>query len=213
LAEYPIADCFTSGHLKIGTRPSLLGMVLDVPTGTIARPIITIDEDSSVIKAAQVMAESNRGSVVVTRKGTAVGILTERDVLKRVVAKSLNPGSTKAKDVMTGSPVTIEKDKPLREAIDLMNRKGLRRMLVTENDKIVGIFTLRDIVQHTRMCVHCGKEIKSILETTEPDAYIECECGSRYHKKCAETVVNCVNCSRTLVSNVIYPEPSETFSG
>jgi CBS domain-containing protein len=188
-------------------------MVLDMPAGRIARTIITIDEDASVIEASKAMVENNRGSVVVMKKGVSVGILTERDVMKRVVAKSLDPGSTKVKDVMTSSPVTIEKDRPLREAIDLMNRKGLRRMLVTENGRIVGIFTLRDIVKDARICANCGKEVKSILEATEPDAYIECECGSRYHRQCAETVVNCVTCSRTLVTNVVYPEPSETFSG
>lgn len=191
----------------------LENMVLDLPAGRIARPIITIDEDASVTDASKKMVDNNRGSVVVTRNGKTVGILTERDVMKRVVAKSLDPGSTKVRDAMTSSPVTIEKDKPLREAIDLMNRKGVRRMLVTEKGNIVGIFTLRDIVKHTRFCTYCGKEIKSILETTEPEAYAECECGSRYHKKCAETVVNCVSCSRTLVSSVIYPEPSETFGG
>jgi len=159
------------------------------------------------------MANDNRGSIVATRGGESVGILTERDVMKKVVAKSLNPSSTKVKDVMTPSPVTIDGDRPLREAIDLMNRKGLRRMLVTEKGRVVGIFTLRDIVKHTRICMYCGKEIKSILETAEPDAYIECQCGSRYHKKCTETVVNCVSCSRTLVTNVVYPEPSETFGG
>lgn len=188
-------------------------MVLDVPSGSIARPIITIDEEASVTDAAKMMVEGNRGSVVATRKGQPIGILTERDVLSRVVSKSKDPGSTKVKEVMTESPITIDKGMPLREAIDMMNRKGLRRMLVTEDGKIVGIFTLRDIVKHTRICANCGKEIMSILETAEPDAYIECECGSRYHKNCAETVVNCVTCSRTLVTNVIYPEPSETHSG
>lgn len=188
-------------------------MVLDLASGRIARPIITIDEDASVTDASKAMVDNNRGSIVVTRKGETVGIITERDVMKRVVAKSMDPTSTKVKLVMTESPITFEQDKPLREAIDLMNRKGLRRMLVTEKGKIVGIFTLRDIVRHTRSCLHCGKEIKSILDSSEPDAFIECECGSRYHKGCAETVVNCVSCSRTLVTNVIYPEPSETFSG
>lgn len=188
-------------------------MALDLSAGRIARPIITIDENASVIDASKAMVENKRGSVVVTRAGETVGILTERDVLKRVVAKSLNPSSVKVRDVMTATPVTVEKDRPLREAIDLMNRRGVRRMLVTEKGKIVGIFTARDIVKHTRVCLHCGKEIKSILNTTEPEAYVECECGSRYHKKCAETVVHCVSCSKTLVTNVIYPEPSETFSG
>jgi signal-transduction protein with cAMP-binding, CBS, and nucleotidyltransferase domain len=188
-------------------------MVLDLPSGSIARPIISIDENSSILEAAKAIVERNRGSIVVTRAEESVGILTERDILRKVVAKNRDPGQTKVKDVMTTTLVTIGKEKPLREAIDLMNKKGLRRMLVTENGKITGIFTLRDIVKHSRICTYCGKEIQSILETSEPDLYIECKCGSRYHKNCAETVVNCVSCSATLVSNVTYPEPSETFSG
>lgn len=188
-------------------------MVLDMPVGRIARPIITVDEGASVTQASKEMVTNNRGSVVVTSRGDAVGVLTERDVMKRVVAKALDPQSIRVKDVMTKTPITVDKERPLREAIDLMNRKGLRRMLVTENGKIVGIFTLRDIVKHTRICLHCGKEIRSILETSEPESFVECECGSRYHTRCAEAVVNCVSCSRTLVTKVVYPEPSETFSG
>lgn len=188
-------------------------MVLDLPAGSIARPIISIDENASVLEASKSIVSNNRGSIVVTRNGESVGILTERDIMKRVVAKSLDPAGTKVKDVMTTSPITIDKGKPLREAIDMMNRKGMRRMLVTEKGRIVGVFTLRDIVKHTRMCLYCGKEIKSILDSNEPEAYVECECGSRYHKKCSETVVNCVSCSRTLVTNVVNPEPSETFGG
>jgi CBS domain-containing protein len=188
-------------------------VVLDIPAGKIARPIITIEEEASVVDASRVMVDNNRGSVVITRKGETVGILTEKDVLKKVVAKSLNPASVKVKDVMTSSPVTVDKEKPLREAIDLMNRKDVRRMLITEKGKIVGIFTMRDIVKYTRICAYCGKEIRSVLETKEPEAYVECECGSRYHKNCAETVVNCVSCSKTIVTHVVYPEPSETFAG
>jgi len=188
-------------------------MTLDLPTGKIARPIITIDERATVVDASKKMEKNDRGSVVVTKRGATVGFLTERDVLRRVVAKSLSPRSVKVKDVMTKAPVTIDKGRPLREAIDLMNRKGVRRMLVTDKDKIVGVFTVRDIVRYMRICVQCGKEIRSILENSTPDLFIECECGSRYHKSCAETVVHCVTCSRTLVTNVVYPEPSETFAG
>jgi CBS domain-containing protein len=188
-------------------------MVLDLPAGRIARPIITIDENDSVYEAAKSMAAGNRGSIVATRSGETVGILTERDILKKVVAKSLVPSTTKVKDVMSPSLVTIDKDKPLREAIDLMNRNGLRRMLVTDGGRVVGIFTLRDIVRHTRICMYCGKEIKSMLDSSEPDQYVDCTCGSRYHARCAEMVVNCVNCSKTLVATVDYSEPSDTTGG
>jgi CBS domain-containing protein len=189
-------------------------VVLDVPAGSIARrELITVDEGGSVLEAARLMVQNNRGSVLATRSGEPVGILTERDILKKVVAKSLDPSTTKVKDVMTSPPITVDYNMPLREAIDLMVRKGLRRMLVTQNDRIVGIFTMRDILKHTRTCLHCGKEIMSILESKTPEPFVECECGSRYHTKCAETVVNCVSCGRTIVTNVVYPEPSETFSG
>jgi CBS domain-containing protein len=189
-------------------------MVLDLPAGDIARrDLIKIDEGNSVYDAAKMMVENNRGSVVVTRRSESVGILTERDIMKKVVAKSLDPKSIKVKDVMTSPPVTIDKDRPLREAIDVMNRKKVRRMLVTENSKIIGIFTLRDIIRHMRTCMYCGREVRSILEGEEPEPYVECECGSRYHKDCVKTVANCVNCGKTLVTSVVYPEPSETFSG
>jgi CBS domain-containing protein len=189
-------------------------VVLDLPAGDIARrDLIKIDEDKSVYDAAKMIVENNRGSVVVTRGGESVGILTERDVMKKVVAKSLDPKSVRVKDVMTSPPVTIDKDRPLREAIDVMNRKKVRRMLVTENGKIMGIFSLRDIIRHMRTCTYCGREIRSILEGEEPEPYIECECGSRYHRNCVETVANCVNCGKTLVTSVVYPEQSETFSG
>ena len=189
-------------------------MVLDLPAGNIARrDLIKIDEDKSVYDAAKMIVDNNRGSVVVTRGSESVGILTERDVMKKVVAKSLDPKSIKVKNVMTSPPVTIDKDRPLREAIELMNRKKVRRMLVTENGKIIGIFTLRDIIRNMRTCMYCGKEIRSILEGEEPEPYIECECSSRYHRDCVKTVANCVNCGKTLVTNIVYPEPSETFSG
>jgi CBS domain-containing protein len=189
-------------------------MVFDLPAGDIARRnLVDVDEESSVLDAAKRMVEEDRGSVTVTRGGERIGILSERDLLKKVVAKGLDPRKTRVKEVMSSPPVSIDQRKPLREAIDLMNRKGVRRMLVTDHGKIVGIFTLRDIVRYSRVCVYCGKEIKSILDGETPEPYIECECGSRYHKKCSEAVVNCVNCSKTLVTNVVYPEPSETFSG
>jgi CBS domain-containing protein len=189
-------------------------MVLDLPAGNFARrSLIKIDEDRSVYDAAKMIVENNRGSVVVTKGNESIGILTERDVMKKVVAKSLDPKSIKVKDVMSSPPVTIDKDRPLREAIEVMNRRKVRRMLVTENGKIMGIFTLRDIVTQMRACAYCGKVIRSILASEEPEPYNECECGSRYHMNCVATVGNCVNCGRTLVTSVVYPEPSETFSG
>jgi len=187
---------------------------LDFSTGAIAkRDLLTVDEKTTVLDAARLMVEHDVGSLVVERNKERIGILTERDILRKVVAKSLHASFVTVKEVMSSPPVTISHDKPLREAVDLMNRRRVRRMLVTEEGKIVGIFTLRDILAYNRICLYCGKQIKSVMDTPEPEPYLECTCGARYHTRCAKTVVNCSNCSRTLVTHVIYPEPSETSGG
>jgi CBS domain-containing protein len=187
---------------------------LDLSTGAVAkRDLLTVDEKTTVLDAARLMVEHDVGSLVVERNRERIGILTERDILKKVVAKSLHASFVTVKEVMSSPPVTIPHDRPLREAVDLMNRRRVRRMLVTEGGKIVGIVTQRDILAYNRICLYCGKQIKSVMEFREPEPYLECTCGARYHTRCAETVVNCTNCSRTLVTHVIYPEPSETSGG
>jgi CBS domain-containing protein len=190
-------------------------MILDIKVGSLARhKLVTIEENESVQSAVKVMVDNNIGSLVVTKQRKPVGIVTERDMLKKVLGKGVDSRSAKVRDIMTADPITIDGDRPLADALDLMNRKGIRRMLVTENDEIVGIFTQRDVVALNRLCLQCGKEIKSVIEYgKEAEPYIECQCGSRYHTGCAKTVVHCVDCSRTLVTTVIYPEPSETMGG
>lgn len=189
--------------------------MLDIKVGDIAkRNLITIEEDATVRFAARVMADKNIGSIVVTNNKLPVGIVTERDLVRKILASERDAASTKVREIMTPNPIAIEEDRTLNEAIDLMTRKNIRRMLVTKNGEIFGIFTQRDILGLTRICLYCGKEIRSVIEYGRgADRYIECECGSRYHTKCANSVVHCVDCSRTLVSNVTYPEPSETMSG
>ncbi|MDA4129051.1 MAG: CBS domain-containing protein [Thaumarchaeota archaeon] len=189
-------------------------MILDSPVSEIAREIATVEASATVLEAAKTMVERGRGSLVVTRDSKPIGIVTERDLLRKVVAGNRDPKSTLVGDVMTSPPITIDHTKSVREALDLMNRKKVRRMLVTKDGAIVGVFTPRDVLALNRLCLYCGKQIKSALEFgDEAEPYIECECGARYHKDCAQTVVHCVDCSRTLVTHVEYPEPSETTGG
>ena len=204
---------FETAFISLGVAISC--MILETKLASIAkRDLITIDQNASVLSAAKLMVERGIGSLVVTGKGQPVGIITERDLLKKVVAVSRNSESTKVGEVMTSNPVTIDLGRSLGEALELMNRRKVRRMLVTEGGKIVGIFTQRDVLAINRVCLHCGKEIRSALEFKgEAEPCIECECGARYHAKCAKMVVHCVDCSRTLVTHVIYPEPWDTTGG
>ena len=189
--------------------------MLDVKVGEITKKnLITIEEGASVASASKIMAERNIGSIIVTSDKRPVGIATERDLVRKILAAGRDPESTRMSEIMTPHPITIDEDRTLSEAIDLMSRKKIRRMLVTKDGEITGIFTQRDILGLSRLCLYCGKDIRSVLEYgSGADRYIECECGSRYHTRCANSVVHCVDCSKTIVANVTYPEPSETMSG
>jgi CBS domain-containing protein len=189
--------------------------MLEIKVGEITkRNLITIEEDAPVISAVRLMVDRNIGSVVVVSNKRPVGIVTERDLVKKILGAERSSESTKVREIMTSNPIVIEQDRPLGEAIDLMSRKKIRRLLVTNGGEIVGIFTQRDILSLNRLCLHCGKEIKSIQEYGQmAEPYTECQCGSRYHVTCANRVVHCADCSRSLVANIIYPEPSETMSG
>jgi signal-transduction protein with cAMP-binding, CBS, and nucleotidyltransferase domain len=189
--------------------------MLDVRVGDIAKKkLITIEEGASVASATKMMTELNVGSIVITKDKQPVGIVTERDLVRKILAEGRDPASTTVGQIMTLHPISIDEDRTLHEAIDLMGRKKIRRMLVTKNGEMTGIFTQRDILGLSRICLYCGKEIKSMVEYGKnADRYVECECGSRYHMHCAHNVVHCLDCSRTVVANVVYSDPADTMSG
>ncbi len=112
-----------------------------------AKPVITVDKNNSVFEAARVMSEKGVGSIVVTDKGKPVGITTERDVLQRVVAKGLDASKVKMKDIMSKPLITINGNMPIINAIRIMEKNKVRRLLVLEKGKLVGIVTQRDLLR------------------------------------------------------------------
>ncbi|HIQ30213.1 MAG TPA: CBS domain-containing protein [Candidatus Caldiarchaeum subterraneum] len=180
------------------------------------KPVITVDSGRTAEEAAKLMVENNIGGIIVMENEKPVGIVTERDFLKKIIAKDLKPSEIKIKDIMSSPLITIDVDTSIAEAADLMTRKKIRRLAITEKGKIYGIVTQRDIVELTRICGYCKKIIKNrfmIQAGEEPESYVECSCGARYHIECSKTIVYCVYCGRKLVTEVVYPEPSETMSG
>ena len=99
-------------------------------------PVITVDGETSVSEAARLMSEKNISGIIVTVNGAPKGLLTERDIVRRVVAKNVDPAKTRVKDVMSSPLITIDVDSSLLEAVDLMNRKKVRRVVVTKGDSV-----------------------------------------------------------------------------
>ena len=126
---------------EIGLRTRMV--VKDV----MSSPVVTLDEDATSNKVANLMDENELGCVIVTNKtGKPVGIITERDLVIRVLAKNLKPDAVKAKEIMTSPLVTIEPEATISEAARRMSRLNIRRLGVIYKGNLVGVVSSKDIL-------------------------------------------------------------------
>ena len=110
-------------------------------------PVVTLNEAATSNKVATIMDENNLGCVIVTNEtGKPVGIITERDLVIRVIAKNLVPDTVKSKEIMTSPLVTIEPEATISEAARRMSRLEIRRLGVVYKGNIVGLISSRDIL-------------------------------------------------------------------
>jgi CBS domain-containing protein len=100
--------------------------------------------DTSVSEAARLMAGRNAGAVLVVDNERLVGIFTERDVVFRVIAKDLDPATTRLHSVMTPSPLTLDPARTYGHALLLMQENGFRHVPVVDNGRPIGIISSRN---------------------------------------------------------------------
>jgi CBS domain-containing protein len=126
---------------EIGLRTKML--VKDV----MSSPVLTTDEDASSNVIARLMNENKLGCVIVTNPdGKALGIITERDLVVRVLAKNLQPANVKSKDIMTAPLATIEPEATINEAARRMSRLDVRRLGVIYKGDLIGLISSKDIL-------------------------------------------------------------------
>lgn len=109
------------------------------------RPIYAVHKDDSVLEAARYMTEHRIGAVPVLNGGQPAGILSERDVMTRVVAEELDPVSTNVSEVMTRKLAVLEKDSTCRDALMIMDRLHVRHLPVMADGRLVGCVSLREL--------------------------------------------------------------------
>ena len=114
------------------------------------KEVVTIDADATVLDAARVMNERGVGGLVVTETdGTAlVGIFTERDILKRVVATALLPGSVKVREVCTKAMITCLPETSMDECGAIMTNKRIRHLPVLDANGLQGLVSIGDVLAH-----------------------------------------------------------------
>jgi len=123
------------------------------------REVITVDGDSTVKEAVDIMNQFQIGSLIILGKGRAVGIVTERDFLKRVVGEARDVNKTKVKEIMSTPLVVVEPTMDLEEAVKLMFQKKIKKLAVTDANKLVGIVTLTDIARFQPQMIRMLKQL------------------------------------------------------
>ncbi len=111
------------------------------------KDVLIVDPEATVFEAAKKMVEKDIGSLVVRGKKGELGIITERDILRRVVAEEKDPRKVKVREIMSSPVITCTPETTIDEAAALMAMGRVRRLPVVDNDKVVGIITAYDVAR------------------------------------------------------------------
>jgi CBS domain-containing protein len=133
-----------------------------------SRDVVTVDASQTIRNAARSMAKFGVSGLVVLHEGNLVGILTERDILTRVVTSGINPVNVHVCDVMSEPVIVVNPAMPLEKAINIMFQEKIKKLpVVDRNDdhiKLVGILSITDVA---RLQPKLLESIKSITEMNE----------------------------------------------
>ena len=132
-------------------------MSVDVPLTTLNTP---------VSDAARLMRATDRDSLIVFDLGHATGIVTERDIIRKVTAEGRDPMHVHVSEIVSSPLVTIHPDKPAKDAAKIMLEKSIRHLPVVKDERLIGMITIQDFAKHMSK-----KGVKDeILESMGKDA-------------------------------------------
>ena len=117
-----------------------------------SKSVISVDASITVNESAKMMEDAKVGAVIVMENNTPVGIVTDKDFAIKIVAHAY-PITTPVKQIMSSPLFSINSDESIRTAADLMHDRGIRKLPVIDDEKVVGIITATDIVNLLAVCV------------------------------------------------------------
>jgi CBS domain-containing protein len=121
---------------------------------------ITVDINTKISEAASQMFELDVGSIIVMENNNPVGMLTERDMVNKIISKNLIPDSLELKNVITTPLITLDVDEDIQRAIELMLKMHIRRIPIVKDKKLVGMVTESDLVS---MSVEMGNILADLI--------------------------------------------------
>jgi len=116
-----------------------------------APKVFRVEADTTIRDAARIMASRDLGSLLVTRAHEPAGIVTESDMVRRVLAQDLNPDTHTVEEVMSAPLITVDAGLSILEARDRMDQERVRHLLISEGGEILGMVSVRDLIHKPRL--------------------------------------------------------------
>jgi signal-transduction protein with cAMP-binding, CBS, and nucleotidyltransferase domain len=113
-----------------------------------SKKVFKVKKGTKVKKVADIMREKGIGSVLVAEGDSYSGIVTDADMVRRVMAVGLDPNTTSVEKIMTSPLLAIEASRSVVDANDIMDQERVRHLGVIENGKIIGVVSVRDLLRH-----------------------------------------------------------------
>jgi signal-transduction protein with cAMP-binding, CBS, and nucleotidyltransferase domain len=110
--------------------------------------VVSVDSEATVQETVHAMHANNVGSVLIKEAGEYIGIVTETDLTRKVLGKGLDAETTIVTSVMTSPVLSLDRYLPVEEANQFMHKNKIRHLAVTEEDKIVGVLSIKDLVSY-----------------------------------------------------------------
>ena len=111
-------------------------------------PVLSVNPDTSTQEAAQIMESNHVGSLLVKEGETFVGIITETDLTRKIIARGLQDKKPSVREIMTAPLQTIDCHEPIVDANQLMANKRIRHLAVTDKDQVVGMLSVKDLIHY-----------------------------------------------------------------
>jgi CBS domain-containing protein len=127
------------------------------------KELLTISENETALKAAQVMTEKGVSSLIVLADDQPIGIVTERDFIKKICLKELKLSNIRVGDMMSRIRTSASPDTPIDVAVQRMVNNRIRRLPIFENGKVVGIITVTDLAKYLRTILLLNNTLSSSL--------------------------------------------------
>ena len=141
------------------------------------KAVVTIAADATVLDAAKLMQSNHVGCLVVIDGSRPSGILTDRDIVLKLIARERKPTETAVKEIMTANPTMVNVNYELRDAVRLMRSSGVRRLpIVDEHRHLLGIVTMDDVL------TALGAEVGDLAGTVQKEFCLEAEKETATHQ-------------------------------